>query len=364
MMAFGFFALVLVSVYWVNRAVVLFDRLIADGQPALVFLEFTVLSLPAVIAQILPIAAFAAPVYVTNRLSSESELTVMQATGFSPWRLARPFAVFAVLMALVLSIFSHLLTPMSLEQLSERENEISGNVTARILKEGTFLHPSAGVTFYIREISSEGELRDVFLSDRRNDGLNTIYTAAQAYLLNAEEGPRLVMIDGLAQTLATDGQRLSTTTFKDFSHDISALIQADAADPRRIKHVSTAELLTRPARVAAEAHATLGQVVEEAHRRFTQPLLSFTAALIGFATLLVGSFSRFGVWRQILWAIFLLVVLRLAESAVSDPLRSNPDLWPLLYAPILLGLVMTGGLLASAGRPRGRRRRAAPEVAA
>ena len=29
---FGFFALVLVSVYWINRAVQLFEQLIQDGQ--------------------------------------------------------------------------------------------------------------------------------------------------------------------------------------------------------------------------------------------------------------------------------------------------------------------------------------------
>ena len=33
---FGFFALVLVSVYWINRAVSLFEQLISDGQTALV----------------------------------------------------------------------------------------------------------------------------------------------------------------------------------------------------------------------------------------------------------------------------------------------------------------------------------------
>ena len=45
MMLFGFFALVLVLVYWVNRAVVLFDQLIANGQSAAVLLEFSILSL-------------------------------------------------------------------------------------------------------------------------------------------------------------------------------------------------------------------------------------------------------------------------------------------------------------------------------
>ena len=74
---FGFFALVLVAVFWISRAVRLFDRLIADGQSTLVFLEFTALGLPRIILLVLPLATFAAAVYVTNRLRNESELTVM-----------------------------------------------------------------------------------------------------------------------------------------------------------------------------------------------------------------------------------------------------------------------------------------------
>ena len=43
---FGFFALVLVAVLWINRGVSLFEQLISDGQSALVFMEFTALGLP------------------------------------------------------------------------------------------------------------------------------------------------------------------------------------------------------------------------------------------------------------------------------------------------------------------------------
>jgi lipopolysaccharide export system permease protein len=93
---FGFFALVLVLVYWVNRAVGLFDQLIGDGQTALVFLEFSVLTLPNVIRVVLPIAAFAAAVFVANRLTQDSEMVVMQATGFSSFRLARPVLIFGL----------------------------------------------------------------------------------------------------------------------------------------------------------------------------------------------------------------------------------------------------------------------------
>ena len=128
---FGFFALVLVSVYWINRAVRLFEQLIQDGQTALVVLEFTALTLPVVIALVLPVAAFAATAYGTNRLASESELTVMQAAGLSPWRMARPALVFGLLVALMVGVLAHGLVPMARARLAERQADIAENVTAR-----------------------------------------------------------------------------------------------------------------------------------------------------------------------------------------------------------------------------------------
>ena len=190
MVLFGFFALVLVSIYWINRAVKLFDRLIGDGQTAMVFAEFTALTLPSVIRVVLPIAGFAATLYVTNRLSTESELTVMQSTGFSPWRLARPVLYFGLIVGVMVAMLANVLVPASLKQLQLRETEISQNVTARLLTEGTFLHPTDGVTFYIREIAPDGRMNDVFLSDRRDPSESVTHTAASAYLDAHRNRPR------------------------------------------------------------------------------------------------------------------------------------------------------------------------------
>jgi lipopolysaccharide export system permease protein len=351
MVLFGFFALVLVSVYWVNRAIVLFDRLIADGHSAGVFLEFTALSLPSVVALVLPMAAFAAAVYVTNRLAGESELTVVQAAGFSPWRLARPVAVFGVLVMLMTAVLTHALIPSAREQLRLREAEISGSVGARLLREGAFLHPTAGVTLYMRDISPEGELSDVMLTDRREPGREITYTAERAYLVRDDAGPKLLMVAGMAQTLDPADRRLSVTNFTDLTYDVSALVTQDASSKRRIEYVPTWELLTQPERAAEEGRKSLGEVAEEAHMRFQQPILALVAALVGYAALNSGTFSRFGVGRRIIGAIFLLVVIKLVESVVTDPVRDNARLWPLIYLPSVAGLGMVWALLAHASHP-------------
>lgn len=364
MILFGFFALVLVTIYWINTAVRLFDQLIGDGQSAGIFAEFTALTLPNVIRLVLPMAAFAAAVYVTNRLSAESELVVMQATGFSPWRLARPVLYFGILVALMMALLTHVLVPASLAQLRLRESEIAGNITTKLLTEGAFLHPARGITFYVRDITPEGRMEDIFLSDRSNPGRAVMYSAASAYLVEAAGAPRLVMVDGMVQVHSAASDLLNVTHFTDFSYDIGRLLAAPQDAGRSQRTIATAALLADPAGIAAELSTTPGRILEEAHMRFNQPLFCIVAAMIGFATLLVGGFSRFGVWRQIVGAIVALALVKLVEGAVSDPVRADARLWPLVYAPSVLGAVLATGLLALSARGGRRPRAPATEVAA
>ena len=364
---FGFFALVLVAVFWINRAVVLFDRLIGDGQSALIFFEFTALALPNLIRMVVPMAAFAAAVYVTNRLNSESEITVMQATGTSPWRLARPALVFGLLTALMMSVLTHLLLPASISQLAQREVEVSRNVTARLLTEGSFLHPTDGVTFYIRQIDSDGTLNDVFLSDRRAPSVNVTYTGAKAYLVRDGSSASLIMVDGLAQREDTVTHKLSTTKFADFSYDISTLVKMNDGRSRNIRAIPTMELIRDGDSIAATEEFTRGQLTAELHQRVARATICLAVAMIGFSTLMLGSFSRFGVWRQALLAFVLLILLEILRGLVTAPVEEDPRLWPLIYLPTILGLAVAALFLRFASRPlpSWRRRRApAPEVAA
>ena len=361
---FGFFALVLVALFWINRAVVLFDRLIGDGQSALVFLEFTALGLPRLITTVLPIAAFAAAVYVTNRMTGESELTVLQSTGSGPWRLARPVLIYGLCVACMMTVLSHFLVPLAQAQLTQREQEISQNVTARLLTEGTFLHPTENVTFYTRLIDEDGVLRDVFLSDRRNDAEGVIYTAAEAYLVRNGEGTTLIMVDGLAQRLENTDKRLATAKFRDFSFDISALVSSDSDENLTLANMTTPALLGDWDALARRLDETKGTIAEEVHARFAQPLFCVVAAMVGFATLMVGGFPRFGVWREIVIAFGLLIAIDGLRGVMVDPVREDAALWPLMYVPSGLGVLLVLAMLFQAANPNWARRKPPAEGAA
>lgn len=351
MVVFGFFSLVLVSVYWVNRAVSLFDRLIAGGHSLGVFVEFSLLSLPNVIRIILPVAAFAASVYVTNKLTNDSELTVMQATGFTPWRIARPVLMFGVIVMVMVGTLANILVPRSTETFDRRNKEISSSISARLLREGAFVHPMRGVTFYVKDISDTGELSSVFISDRRDPMKTATYSAEQAYIVNVGDQSTIVMFNGTAQTLDQDERSLNVARFDDLSFDIGSLIVRDPTLRPNIEYMPTFDLIFDPTSAQEQTGASLSMIAKEGHGRIQQALLCVVVAFVGFAALLIGNFSRFGIGRQIIGAIAILVSIKFVESTMISFVQGNAALWPLLYAPTLYGAVICALLLSRTGRP-------------
>lgn len=354
---FGFFALVLVGVYWINRAVWLFDQLIGDGQSARMFFEYSALALPNVIKLLLPAAAFIAVLYGGSRLMGDSELVVMQATGFSPFRLARPVAVFGLVVVAMMLLLTNVLVPLARGAADAQRTTMSENITAHFLQSGQFSHPTKGVTLYIREISPTGELLDLFLSDDRNPARRITYTASRALFLRGESGPKLLMFNGMAQEFDASDQRLSVTRFADFTYDLGALLTHDAAGRTDAGALGTHDLLWPSLATIVATKQTRGALLYEGHARFGDPLMALAAALVGFAALMQGGYSRMGLWRQIVLAVVLIILMQAVTTVAAARGPRVPHGYLLAYLAPLLGFVAAAALLGWASRGR---RRAPP----
>ena len=348
---FAFFTFVLVAVYWVNQAVRLFEQLIADGQTAAVFLEFSLLTLPNVTRLVLPVAAFVAALYATNRLAGESELVVMQATGFSPARLARPVAYFGLVVALLMSALMHWLVPVSRAELAERSDAIERNVVAGLLVEGAFVNPVPGITLYAREITELGELRQTLLSDLRDAPDRTDYFSERAFIVAEDGGAALVLVEGIAMVARADGT-LEVTRFDDLTFDVAPPAEGSAGQRIEMREMPTLRLVAATPGDLAATGATRAQFLREGNERFGQALTAGLLPVMAFAILLLGGFSRMGLVPQIVAAVIVTILLQVIANAASDVAARSAAAWPVIYLAPVLAAAVAGGTLWLGTRPR------------
>jgi len=278
-------------------------------------------------------------------LHSESEMVVMQSSGLSPFRLLRPYLYFGLLVSFLAAALSHYLVPISTVLLERRQQELAQDMASRMIVGGRFVHPADDVTFFVGRVDPNGGLEDIFLHDQRAASRDVTYTAHKAVLLTVENDVRLVMFDGLIQTLDRRTQRMAKIQFDEFVFDAGTLTGQSKTYKARLQDYSTRQLLFPTEKMLQNSNITAAAFVMEAHKRLEQPLQSLVYPLIGMAVLMLGGFSRFGVLRQILGAVGIVIAINAFAIVFRDAVRLNIDLWPLLYLPDICGFALVLYLL-------------------
>jgi lipopolysaccharide export system permease protein len=148
------------------------------------------------------------------------------------------------------------------------------------------------------------------------------------------------MFEGMAQTREADGTRLSVTAFEDFTVAIGDLITPRERGRQDYRELSTAELLSPSDATLEATRRDADTLRREGHERISQALMSIGAALLGYAALMVGGFSRFGLWRQIMLAVVLVVAVKLVDNAALEFAGGGMNRLPAAYAASLLSLVI------------------------
>ena len=336
---FGFFSLSIIGIYWINLSVSLFEQVVGSGNTLGLFLELSFLSLPNLTATVLPIAAFIGTIYVINRFVRESELLVMQSIGMSAFQIARPVMIFGTTVMVISLFLMNALAPYAERVKIERFEYMTQTATSKLLTVGRFIHPKQNQTLYIREISFDGELHDVFLNDHTNPAQTVTYSSKKALFIRSNTGPKLVMLDGLAQDFNHTTSVLGVTKFESFTFEFegnkSGRIEVRTAEPAEL---STASLLFTTKETSNTMGYRMGPLLFEGHNRIAQPMQSLTVAMLALAAMMVGGFTRFSLWRQIALAVGIMFLLHFINTTSMGLVRNNAFLWPLTYASNIVGI--------------------------
>ena len=267
----GAVLLIMVSltvVVWIGVALRQIDVMTSQGQDAFVFLKLTALALPSLIAFITPIAVLISTLHVINRLSGDSELIIMTASGAPTWNLVRPLLAMALLATLLLAAINHLVAPWANRQLREGALQVRTELISQVLQPGRFNAPEQGLTIHIRGRAADGQLQGLLMHDARDASQVSSYLAESGYIVKQGASAYLLMQNGNIIRENATGAPPDVIAFERYAVDINRFEQkAEQALTLRPREWYTTELLAPnmqdtiyksiPQRFAAELHDRL-----------------------------------------------------------------------------------------------------------
>jgi lipopolysaccharide export system permease protein len=332
--------LTLTLAVWLTQSLRFVELIVNRGLSLQSYLYLTGLLLPSFLSLMLPVSLFTAVLFTYNKLITDSELVVLRAAGLGPFQLARPALVLASAVVLIGYSLSLYLLPWSYRQFKDFEFNVRSDYSAVLLKEGAFNNVSPGITVYIRSREADGELQGILIHDNRVRDKTFTLMAERGRLAVAEDGPRVILVNGNRQQFEPETGKLSLLYFDRYSVDLGRVGQAQQDRWREPRERYLTELLFPDNSANDRAYAT--RLYAEAHTRLTSPLLGLAFTLISLAALLSGEFNRRGQSRRVMAAIALAAMLQTASIAIGNALIRWPKLAPAPY--ILLTLAILGAL--------------------
>ncbi len=319
------FALVLVSltgVIWITQALRGIDLMTSQGQTIITFLGITSLVIPALVLIIAPIALMIAVSHTLNKLATDSEIIVMNAAGFSPFRLFRPFFYATCVVALMVAFIGAYLAPDGMRRIKQWDAEITADVLTNILQPGRFAQLDQNLTIRIRERLPGGVLAGIFVDDRRDPKERVTIIADHGTVLKNENGSYLMLEDGNLERFEAGKRDPALVAFGRYAFDMSKFSnQRDAVLGIRERYIWE---LVSPDENDPVFKKLGGQFRAELHDRFMAPVYPFAFAVLTFAFLGTPRTTRQSRNFSIGGSIFAVFGLRMAGFACSVMAVKNP----------------------------------------
>jgi lipopolysaccharide export system permease protein len=341
---FGAFLVVLISltaVIWVTQALRDIDLMTSQGQTILVFVGITGLIVPLLVLVIAPIALLIATAHTLNKLSTDSEIIVMNAAGMSPWTLFRAFMSVAIVVSIIVMAISAYFAPKGLRMLRDWLTEVRANVVSTIVQPGRFTSIENGVTIHIRERQRNGQLIGIFLDDRRNPNERITVLSENGELLDNDNGTFLVLQKGLVQRQEIGKNDPAMVEFDRYAFDLSQFSGGPQAVKYSIRERYLWQLLFPDPKDQFYIEQP-GQFRAELHDRLVAPLYPIAFVVIAFAYLGAPRTNRQSRTLSMIGAISGVALLRLIGFASTVFGATVP--WMLGLQYIGFAIALGGGL--------------------
>ncbi len=335
------------------------------GLPSAPLIKLVLSLLPGIVIFTLPIAFLIGVTVAMGRLSGDSEIVALQASGGGQAMLLRPTLLVGVVVMAMTGYNTFYLLPVavnSLNQLKKTRSELLLRSIETYIKPGAFTEDLPGKILYVDRSDGEGGWRRIFIAEmvERPDQEPKIYSAEFGRLVVGKTLHDSELRLEKARIYSQEARQIDgeQSYFMNASGKLTAVFslgKGDESGPDVSVRPPGPELLTFPAlwafwpTDAAQARAA----ATEMHKRIALPVACLIFALLGVAlgVTKLRSGRSGGFFVGLLCAMSFYLLLLLGErSARSGAVPVALGMW----FPNLLFLGLSVSLLGGVGRWAGR----------
>ncbi len=196
---FVFSLITIVFVFLLNLIFRDLGRLLGKGLPAGIILEFFFLNMAWILALAIPMAVLVSTLMAFGRLSSDSEIAAMKASGIHLYRLLGPVLLATLFLAVGMERFNNCVLPDFNHRVRLLTSDISRKRPTLTLEPHVFFDEIPNYSLLVHEIEDDGNnLRGVIINDYSDARHSKTIIADRGQLSFSQEQERMVftLVDG------------------------------------------------------------------------------------------------------------------------------------------------------------------------
>lgn len=320
-----------------SQTLTFLDILVDQRQGLAVFLKVVLLTLPQMLAMVLPLGLFVAALMTLNRLHTEQEIVVCYAGGLSRWNVTAPAFRLGVLAALVTLVVNLWVQPLAMRALRDELFRVKTDLAASLIREGEFNSPAKGLTVYAQSVDHEGLLKNVFIDEEKPNGDSSTFIADRGLVTSRDGKPVLLLRKGSNQQYSAKNV-LNYLAFEEYVFDLSPYADRGEVLNYKISDKYLHELLY-PDPHNENDWRNRKKYQAEAHYRLSSPIYNISFVALALYGVIGGAFSRVGYGRRIALVGAGAAVTRIVGFAVQAACGNAPVLNLLQYLIPIIPIV-------------------------
>ncbi len=319
---------------WLAQSIRYIDYIANKGIPISLFFEMILYLMPNLVVIVTPIAVLIGVLFVYNKLITDHELVVMQASGVGYWKLACPALIVSLIFMLIVYVFNLYLLPLSFRNYRDITTALREKSLASLVEVGRF-NTFGKYTVYARSQDAQGNFLGIVIYDGSQEKKSITFMAEKGILFNKEEGGRLLLIKGNRQEKDVASSKPSILYFDRYVIEAKEKAGIEDKGERFLKAYerSVGDLLNPKEALSASLRL---EFLSAAHQRLISPLYAFAFGLLGVCAMILGHFNRKGRTGKILITCIFATLLEVGIMVLLHTLK-----YPNLMIPISYGLLIS-----------------------